>query len=206
MKFFHYSVNQVILSVKLSSSNTLDYSFLKNKFSGWQEYRGKISYSSPEYVIIITRNSFIKIHLKNFNLHHNLVNISSLVTNLLGKCCSLKQLPSECRVHVENVQCTFKLFLKYTFVNFISTICQRFEDLYDIFLRSSLSPETGWIQYKSSHPQISLVISTSKYLKLKEKKTGSIIQIRYNFGGSCIVKKSDYFLDFLVRVRKLLLN
>ena len=136
-------------------------------------------------------------------MHCNILNIRSLVKNLIFNCSFTN--PQSCSISLENIQCTFRIFTANSFKDFIYKVCDKFSTIYDICLRSSLSPETDWTKVDDLPPSyLEKLKNTAKFLKLVHRKTKAVIQIRYTFTGSSIVSKCVFFLDFIKHLKDFL--
>ena len=108
VQIIKYSFNQIICNLDVGFIQHFKYDLLKTKFIGFREYKNKISFSSPCFCLIITRNGLMKLHLKKPNLLININNIDKLINNILYNLqdCYISK-PTVCNIKIENIQLTF---------------------------------------------------------------------------------------------------
>ena len=197
MNTIKYSINQIICNLDVGCIQYFNYDLLKTKFIGFHEYKNKVSFSSPCYCLIVTRNGLMKLHLKKRNLLINISNIENLAKNIifnLKDCYLLK--PSVCHIKIENIQLTFTLNFSFTFYIFLTLLHLKLNEYYNIFYRSDYSLECFWIKLSDYTGIIEDIFRSARFVKLKHKLSNAVFTISYSFCGSGIFKMSSDLEDF----------
>ena len=197
VQIIKYSFNQIICNLDVGFIQHFKYDLLKTKFIGFREYKNKISFSSPCFCLIITRNGLMKLHLKKPNLLININNIDKLINNILYNLqdCYISK-PTVCNIKIENIQLTFNLNFSFTFYIFLTLLHLILNKYYNIFCRSDYSLECYWIKLLDNIDQEEILHATH-FVKLKHKLSNAVFTITYSFFGSSIIKTSSDLTDFI---------
>jgi hypothetical protein len=203
MSIIKYSINQIICTLDIGRIRNFKYDLLKSKYAGFREYRSKLSYSSPSYCLIITKNGLMKLHFKKTNLLCNIINIETAARNIIYNLrhCYISK-PILCEIKVDNIQLTFDLNFSFTFHTFIVLIKTRLNQYYNIFCRSDHSLECFWIEL-SNKIDVTEILHAARFIKLKHKYTNAVFHIKYTFFGTSIIRTSLDLDDFIQHMNSL---